>query len=50
MKKRKCITKVFHELSADKDMDIFINEYLEKYDVIDIKQLFHGDYLYVTII
>ena len=50
MKKRKCITKSFYSYKIVGDIDDFINEYLENYSIIDIKQVSHKDYLFITII
>ena len=50
MIKRRCITKSFRAGSIERLIDNFINEYLEKYNVIEIKEISHCEYMFVTII
>ena len=50
MIKRRSITKCFNKGDLPALIDNFINEYLEKYNVIDIKEVVHNKVLLVTII
>ena len=50
MIKRRSITKCFNKGDLPALIDNFINEYLEKYNVTDIKEIIHNKVLLVTII
>jgi len=50
MIKRRSITKSFRTGLIERLIDNFINEYLEKYNVIEIKEISHCEYMFVTII
>ncbi len=50
MIKRRSISKSFYDGKIETLVDAFINEYLEKYNVVDIKEVVHNNILLVTII